>query len=155
MSKQSAADPSDVRKAIEESVVIDDKTLAVIVDCIEKADARAQESGLPWGWFVKFFYDALIEARAAHEPAPVLLSQERHAIWVTLQTCIERSVPLDPTAKKLLMQLYDRATVPPDVRSLLSACVDSLAGYRRERNEAQQCDAEKAARAFLTNGTGL
>lgn len=41
-------------------------------------------------------------------------------------------------------------TPPPgDVRALLQSCVDSLAGYRREMNDHQPCDAEQAARAFL------
>jgi hypothetical protein len=40
------------------------------------------------------------------------------------------------------------------IRSLLQACVDSLAGYRREMGEHQPCDAEKAARAYLAVPTG-
>lgn len=32
---------------------------------------------------------------------------------------------------------------------LLLACVESLAGYRREMNDNQLCDAEKAARKYL------
>jgi hypothetical protein len=35
------------------------------------------------------------------------------------------------------------------VMYLLLRCVESLAGYRREMNDNQPCDAEKAARTYL------
>jgi hypothetical protein len=41
------------------------------------------------------------------------------------------------------------------VNELLVACVGSLAGYRRELNEHQPCDAERAAVEHLRRGESL
>jgi hypothetical protein len=42
-----------------------------------------------------------------------------------------------------MLHHYDEAM------KLLRACIESMAGYRREMNDHQPCDAEKAARAVL------
>jgi hypothetical protein len=41
-----------------------------------------------------------------------------------------------------------------ELMALLADCVASLAGYRREMNDGQPCDAEKAARAYLDSRRG-
>jgi hypothetical protein len=38
-----------------------------------------------------------------------------------------------------------------ELLKLLRDCVEALAGYRREMNDHQPCDAEKAARAYLAS----